>query len=74
MARPKLELEYRCDEDCERSGCPGHTASMTFHSVSNHYEYDNGKGEKMWFDRAEAETIIELFRQHGKRRADTVKV
>ena len=74
MGKSIIKKEYRCDNDCDQLGCPKHIATLEFYSVSSTYRFDDGKGNEMWFDINLAQTMIDLFRQYGELRADTVSV
>lgn len=74
MGQLKTTRIYRCDNDCERAGCPGHIATLEFNSIANIYRFDNGQGEVMWFDLELAKAMIDMFKEYSNTRADTVKV
>jgi hypothetical protein len=74
MGVSKITKEYRCDSDCEMLGCPNHTATLEFYSVSTTYRFDDGKGNEMWFDVNLVETMIDMFREFGEIRADTARL
>lgn len=73
MGISKIKKEYRCDCDCDQLGCPSHTATLEFWSVSTTYKFYDGKGNEMWFDVNLAQTMFDLFRQFGELRADTIQ-
>ena len=35
---------YRHLEDCKMEGCPGHTCTFTYHSVTDSFTFDFGDG------------------------------
>ena len=74
MGQLTATREYRCDNDCERSGCPGHTATLKFNSIANIYQFDDGNGQTLLLDLSLAEAMIDMFRHYSETRADTVKV
>jgi hypothetical protein len=74
MAQLKQKAEYRCDEDCERTGCPGHTAILEFNSVVNVYTYSDGQGQKCMFDNSSMEAFVKMLKFYSKTRADTVDI
>ena len=42
--------KYRHSEDCVQSGCPNHTATFTYHSVTDHYSIELGDGKSIVLD------------------------
>lgn len=74
MAQLIEKREYRCDEDCERNGCPGHTAILEFYSVCNIYIFDDGQGNKILLDLALARAMIDMLKHYSNTRQDTVKL
>lgn len=74
MGQLKITRYYRCDEDCEQSGCKGHTAELHFNSVANIYNFKDGKGQELWMDINSAQILIDMFRFYSETRADTAKV
>lgn len=74
MGQLKIEKQYRCDDDCQQSGCPGHTAILEFNSVANVYHYNDGNGQEIWLDVTQAQILIEMFKFYSETRADTARV
>ncbi len=72
MSKVIREKEYRCSDDCRMEGCPSHTAKLTFYSVSDGYEFDNGHGGTYTFERGELEAFIDLLKNLD--RADAVNI
>lgn len=69
----EAKKDYYCDEDCERSGCPGHTATLKFYSTSNGYEFNDGQGNRMVMGVNLAEAMLSMFKHYSDTRADTAK-
>lgn len=63
MSRSILERTYKCWNDCVEQGCPSHTAKLTFQSVSDSLEFDDGKGQKFYIQTPELEAFIEMLRE-----------
>lgn len=74
MAHLKIERQYNCDNGCEMSGCPGHTATLEFISSANVYIFNDGNGQKICLDIATATVMIEMFKHYSETRKDTVQV
>jgi len=74
MGQLKQTENYHCDNDCEQSGCPGHTAILEFNSVANIYHFNDGNGQEIYLDMATADVMIKMFKFYSESRADTVKV
>ena len=74
MATVTLKEKYSCFDDCRAEGCPEHEATLSFQTVSNHYTFENGKGEKYSFEQGELETMVELLKQLSVRRVDSVRI
>lgn len=68
MARIERTIQYRCSDDCEMSGCPGHTGVLFYQSVSDAYSFNMG-GRILHFERGELDAMLELLRSLN--RADT---
>ena len=47
MGKQTFEVTYHHDNDCVVSGCPSHTAKLTYHSVSDYITFDDGYGENI---------------------------
>lgn len=74
MGRVKVEEEYSCDDDCERSGCPKHKMTLVFNSITNTYTYDDGQGQKCSFGYSGMESFIKMVKHFSDTRADTVNI
>lgn len=74
MAKVTLYKEYHCSDDCSQSSCPGHKAKLAYNSVSNLYEFDNGKGNQHFFEDSELDTFIQLLKGLSLKREDSLKV
>lgn len=54
-----IEMPYRCDNDCRYQGCPGHYAKMRYHSTTDLFTVDFGKGqEEIIMDSAQMECLV----------------
>lgn len=71
MATNVRVLQYRCSDDCEMSGCPGHEGTLTHYSVTDGYVF-NMAGRELHFERGELEAILQLLRDLD--RVDAVRV
>ena len=74
MGQLRISREYRCDDDCNQDGCPGHTAILEFNSIANIYRFDDGQGQEAYLDLSQAKVLIEMFKFYSDTRADTVRV
>ncbi len=63
MATAKYEEHYTCWNDCEMSGCPGHTASIEYQSVSDALKFDDGKGQTFYIQTPELEAFAKMLRK-----------
>lgn len=54
--------EYRCDQDCEYNGCPGHLAKFHLSHVTDtfHVEFHNGT---VHLDPVQAELLLDFFKR-----------
>jgi len=68
MATIKIQKKFSCYEECDRTGCPSHTAELTFQSSSNYYSFDNGKGKIVQFEQGELQALTDLLFELYKRR------
>lgn len=71
MANCVREIEYKCSDDCEMAGCPGHKAVLNYQSVSDAYHFQN-RGKDYYFERKELETFIQLLKDLN--RADSIQI
>ena len=49
--------DYQCYDDCKMSGCPGHKAEFTYHSVTGSFTLDFGDGVSITIDMTQMELI-----------------
>lgn len=52
------------------SGCPGHTATLEYQSVSNSLCFTDGKGQEIYMQTPELETFLCMLRSLGKSNVD----
>lgn len=72
MANCERTKQYRCNDDCLMDGCPKHTATLNFQSVSNHYTFNDGQGKTHSFNEGELQAFIDLLKELN--RVDMVKL
>ncbi len=65
------QITYRCLDDCEWSGCPGHVGILRYQSVSGAYSFDIG-GQIVLLDHGKMQAIVDLLRSLD--RSDSVQV
>lgn len=70
MATTRKELEYRCSDDCIQSGCPQHTARMSYESVCDIIYFVDGKHIEISFERGSLRAFFDLYKELLKSRAD----
>lgn len=70
MSITTLKRSYHCWDDCEMSGCPTHTASLEYESVSDSLSFDDGKGRSLQGQIAEFEVLLELLSEFASHRAE----
>lgn len=71
MANIERSLMYRCSDDCEMSGCPGHTGILFYQSASDGYSFSLN-GRILHFERGELQALVDLLRSLD--RIDAVQV
>jgi len=71
MATIVRSVRYRCSDDCEWSGCPGHVGVLTFQSTSDAYTFVMN-GRELSFERGELQAMLNLIRSID--RVDCVQV
>lgn len=71
MGQITNQVDYRCDDDCVQSGCPGHIATLTFNSISNIYHFNNGKDIDIYLDKNQIEAFVKMLKMFSDTRADT---
>lgn len=70
MSRTHLEHHYHCWNDCQQSGCPGHTATLEFQSVSSSLHFSDGKKQEIYLQTPELEAFLAMLRQLGESQGD----
>ena len=53
---------YHCSNSCKHSGCPGHNAVIEYNTKKKKYQFDDGKGKKLFFLEKELDYYIERLR------------
>jgi len=74
MANIIKKLKYRCDNDCEISGCPEHEATLHFNSITNTYFFDDGNGRYIGLDISSANVLVQLIKSIGESRIDALQI
>ena len=62
----KRERHYHCWNDCQQSGCPGHTATLDYQSVSSSLHFSDGKGQEIYMQTSELEALLSMVRELGE--------
>ena len=62
MSVARQSCRYRCLDDCEPAGCPGHEATLELQSVSDSYRFDDGKGSVMFMHEPEIKAFLSMLR------------
>lgn len=70
MATVTRQIRYRCSDDCEMSGCPGHVGELVYQSTSDAYTFTMN-GRELDFERGELDAMLELLRSLD--RADSAR-
>lgn len=70
MSTTRLERYYRCWNDCEMSGCPGHTATLQFQSVSNAFHFNDGKERDLYAQTPELEALLSMLAELANSRVE----
>lgn len=73
MSIIKLERHYRCYEDCLPSGCPTHTATLEFQSVSDSLHFSDGRGQEIYLHPPELEAFLSMWHEIGKGKRDKIE-
>lgn len=60
-----VEVKYRCNNDCDQMGCPGHTMRMDDHRTSDTIIFVKDGVEKYWFDENEWAAMQAAERAHA---------
>lgn len=63
MAQIEIHRKYRCLDDCEPSGCPGHTLTLKFQSVSNAYSFSLDGVTVYSPDRNELQAMVDILKE-----------
>ena len=63
MSTINYEMKYSCDNDCKQSGCPEHTAKLSFQTTANVISFDDGDGTNHHFDLSKLTTLLKLLNQ-----------
>jgi hypothetical protein len=75
MATIEREWNYKCDDDCEQSGCPGHKASFLFQTTSGVFCYKSTEDDEgTWFDGNELTAFLKVLEEVSSFRADMPRV
>lgn len=65
MSYTVFDVPYMCDDDCEMSGCPGHTMAVGFESTSDVYtvksDTERGGGIDFSADRGAMQALLKGF-------------
>lgn len=61
MASTHLEHKYTCWNDCRMSGCPGHTATLEYQSVSDAIHFNDGKGQELYGQTPEFGALVAML-------------
>jgi hypothetical protein len=59
----QCQRNYRCWNDCDPRGCPGHTAALTYQSVSEAFRFDDGKGRTLEGQTPEFACLVSMLRE-----------
>ncbi len=65
MSTIQRDVIYRCSDDCQMSGCPGHKATLEWQSVSDAYAFNLG-GRALSFERGELDALLTLLYKVGR--------
>lgn len=71
MSTIELSIDYRCSNDCQWSGCPGHIGKLTYQTTADAYTFDMA-GCEMHFERGELEAFLTLAQRLHDCRSDAV--
>lgn len=61
MAIVERSIHYRCSDDCQPSGCPGHEGRLTYQSCSDAYKFVMN-GRESHYERGELEAMLHLLK------------
>lgn len=54
---------FRCNNDCQMSGCPGHVMELTWHGSSDTYHMKIDGESFMHFDEPQLVALTEMFKE-----------
>lgn len=74
MSFRKLERQYHCWDDCQMSGCPGHTAVLEFQSVTDWFGFKDGKGGELSFHPVEMEVLLDMLKELAEYRVEAQRI
>lgn len=60
MSSTHLERAYKCWNDCQMAGCPGHTATLDMQSVSESFVFEDGRGQMICIQQPEMQTLLSM--------------
>ncbi len=61
MSEIHLAHYYHCWNDCLQSGCPGHTATLDYQSVSSSLHFSDGKGHEIYMQPPELDALLVML-------------
>lgn len=70
MSNTKLTHQYRCWNDCVMSGCPGHTATLEYQSVSDALHFEDGKGQHLHGQTPEFGALVSMLHRLSNARVE----
>lgn len=66
----KLKQQYHCYNDCSQAGCPKHTATLEFNTVTDSIIFSDGKGRSILLEPPEANALVNMLKELDGLRAD----
>lgn len=70
MSLTKLEMKYRCSDDCKQSGCPSHVAEMEYQSVTDILHFKDGYQTEFYLERGSLNAFLTLLAKLGRGRVE----
>ena len=70
MSTTTREWFYNCSEDCQQSGCMGHTARMEYQSTASILTFDTGNGQRIFLDSNQLDAFLAMLASIGKHRCE----
>jgi len=70
MGTVNKELRYQCSDDCIQSGCPGHTAKMSYQSTADVLHFEDGKRMDVYFERGNLTAFMTILARIGRGRVE----